>query len=69
MRLSCIICTLNLITLAIFGGVYAFWGFDLLSFLCLGNATIVRCVLAIDFVSALFALYALIVFKPYRGLK
>lgn len=69
MRLTCIICALNLIYLGICGGVYAFSGFRLLLFLCLNNATVMRCVLAVDFVSALFLIYALLVFRPFKGLK
>ena len=69
MRLSCIACILNLVILGICGGVYAFAGFDLLSFLCFGNLTAVRVVLGIGFVSAIFCLYALLAFRPFRGLK
>lgn len=69
MRLSCLICAINLIILGIFGGVYAFSGFNLLQFLCFNNLTAMRVTLAIDFVSALFLLYAVIVFKPFKGLK
>ncbi len=69
MRLTCIICTLNLIILGICGGVFAFTGFNLLLFLCFGNVTVMRSFLAICAVSALFELYALIVFKPFKGLK
>lgn len=69
MRLSCTVCLLNLIFLGLLGGVYAFSGFDLLTFLCFGNLTAVRCVLAICGVSSLFSLYALLMFKPFKGLK
>ena len=69
MRLTCTICTLNLIILGICGGVFAFSGFNLLLFLCFYNFTAMRCVLAVGFVSALFIIYALLVFKPYKGLK
>lgn len=69
MRLSCTFCTINLIILAIFGGIYAFSGFDALTFLCLGNPVAVRCVLAADFVCALFAVYYMLVLKPFKGLK
>lgn len=44
-------------------------GFDLLSFVCFGNTTAVRVTLAIDFVSALFMIYTLLVLRPYRGYK
>lgn len=69
MRLTCIICTLNLIILGICGGVFAFSGFNLLLFMCFYNLTAMRCFLAVGFVSALFNVYAMLVFKPYKGLK
>ena len=69
MRLTCIICMLNLIILGICGGVFAFTGFNLLYFLCFYNATAMRCFLAVCSVCALFAAYVLIVLKPFKGLK
>ena len=69
MRLSAGICLVNLIILGICGGVYSFTGFNLLYFICFSNLTAMRVVLGICFVSALFSLYALIAFKPFRGLK
>lgn len=69
MRLTCLICTINLIILGICGGVFAFSGFNLLLFLCFNNYTAMRCFLAVAFVSALFVIYSLAVFKPYKGLK
>lgn len=69
MRLTCILCTLNLIVLALCGGVYAFTGFDLLLFLSFGNAAAMRSFLGVCAVSALFVLYALLVLKPFKGLK
>lgn len=69
MRLSATICLLNLVFLGVCGGVYAFSGFNLLYFLCFENVTAMRAVLGICFVSALFSLYALIAFKPFKGLK
>ena len=69
MRLSATICLLYLALLGICGGIYAFSGFNLLYFICFENMTAVRIVLGICFVSALFSLYALIAFKPFRGLK
>ncbi len=69
MRLSAVICTVNLIVLGICGGVYAFSGFNLLLFLCFDNFTAMRAVLGLCFVSALFSAYALIAFRPYRGLR
>lgn len=69
MRLTCILCTVILVILGICGGVYAFSGFNLLLFACFYNAVAMRCFLAISFVSALFVIYAMLVFKPYKGLK
>ena len=69
MRLSCNLCLFILIFLAICGGVFAFSGFNLLLFLCFFNSVIYRSMLAIGLVSALFTVYALLVFKPFRGLK
>ena len=58
-----------LVILAIFGGVYAFSGFNALYFLCLKNDMVYRCFLAVCFVAALFTLYALFTFRPFKGLK
>ncbi len=58
-----------LVTLAIFGGIYAFTGFNALYFLCLKNDMIYRSFLAVNTVAALFTVYSLIVFKPFKGLK
>lgn len=69
MRLTCIICTVNLIILGICGGVFAFSGFNILPYLFFDNVTAMRCFLAIAFVSALFEIYALIIFRPFKGLK
>ncbi len=69
MRLTCIVCTLNLVILGLCGGVYAFTGFDPIAFFCLGSATAERCFLAVCFVSALFAIYYMLVLKPFKGLK
>ncbi len=69
MRLTCIICAINLIFLAVCGGIYAFSGFNLLLFICFNSLTAMRVFLAIAFVSALYFIYALAVFKPFKGLK
>ena len=58
-----------LISLAIFGGIYAFTGFNALLFLCFYNQMIYRSFLAVNAVAALFTSYSLIVFKPFKGLK
>ena len=58
-----------LVILAIFGGVYAFSGFNALYFLCLKNDMIYRSFLAVSFVAALFTVYAMFTFRPFKGLK
>ena len=55
--------------MGICGGVYAFSGFNLLYFLCFYNAAAMRTFLGVCFVASLYCVYALIAFKPYRGLK
>ena len=69
MKLTCYFCVANLIALGIFGGVFALTGFNLLEFLCFGNELAYRSFLAICGVSALFSVYSLIAFKPFKGLK
>jgi hypothetical protein len=69
MRLSCIICSLNLIILGLCGGVFSLFSVNPLYFIFLKNITAMRIYLAISAVSALFLIYALITFKPFKGLK
>lgn len=69
MKLTCYLCVANLVILGICGGVFAFTGFNALLFLCFGNIIAYRSVLAVCGVSALFCIYSLIVFKPFKGLK
>ncbi len=69
MKMTCYMCFANLIVLGIIGGVYAFSGFDLLNAITFGNQLIYRGFLAVCAVSALFCVYALIMFKPFKGLK
>ncbi len=69
MRITAVICTINLIILGICGGVYAFSGFNLLYAICFYNTAALRAFLGICFVSALFSLYATLAFRPFRGLK
>lgn len=69
MRLSCNLCIFILVISGICGGIYAFSGFNLLLFLCFYNSMIYRSFLAISLVAALFTVYALLVFKPFKGLK
>jgi phage shock protein PspC (stress-responsive transcriptional regulator) len=54
--------------LGICGGVAALFGIDLLRLVTLENVTAMRCVLAVNGVSALFLIFALIAFKPFKGL-
>lgn len=69
MRLTCNLCVIILIFLGLCGGILAFSGFDLLLFLCFFNVTVKRMALAVGFVAALFCIYALVYFKPFKGLK
>lgn len=69
MKLTCYFCVANLVILGICGGIYALSGFDLISFLSFGSTLAYRIFLAICGVSALFCIYSLIVFKPFKGLK
>lgn len=69
MKLTCYLCVAILIISAIFGGIYAFSGFNLLLFLCMNSGVIYRSFLAVNAVAALFTVYSLIVFKPFKGLK
>ncbi len=69
MKFTCYLCVANLIILGICAGVTAFFGFDLLSFLMFGSATAIRVFEGICAVSALFCIYSLIIFKPFKGLK
>ena len=69
MKLTCYLCVAMLISLAIFGGIYAFSGFNALYFLCLKNDMVYRSFLAVNFVAALFTLYAMFTFRPFKGLK
>ncbi|MDE7082934.1 MAG: hypothetical protein K2O89_04440 [Clostridia bacterium] len=69
MKMTCYFCVANLIILGICGGVYALSGFDLIRFLSFGNELFYRSFFAICGVSALFTVYSLIAFKPFKGLK
>lgn len=69
MRLSCNLCLIILVLIGICGGVYAFSGFNLLLFLCFNSYVVYRSILAISLVAALFTVYAMLVFKPFKGLK
>ena len=67
--MTCYLCITMLITLGIFGGIYAFSGFNALYFVCFKNDMIYRCFLAVNLVAALFTVYALFTFRPFKGLK
>lgn len=69
MRFTCNLCLLILIFTALCGGVYAFTGFNILYLLCFQNRAVYLSVLAVNGIAALFTLYALILFKPFKGLK
>jgi len=69
MKLTCYFCVANLVILGICGGVYALSGFDIIAFLSFGNEVVSRIFFAICGVSALFTIYSLIAFKPFKGLK
>ena len=69
MKFTCYLCVAILIFLGICGGVYAFTQFNLLLFLCLKSDILYRSNLAIGGVAALYTVYSLIAFKPFKGLK
>jgi len=64
MRLSVYFCLINLIILGICGGIFAFTGFNLLLFLCLGNILIYKSVLSVFAVCALFLIFATVKILP-----
>ncbi len=69
MKLTCYLCVANLVVLGILGGIYALSGVNLLQILSFGITVLPRVYLAICGVSALFCIYSLIAFKPFKGLK
>lgn len=69
MKLTCYLCASNLVILGICAAVFAFTGFDIPRFLSFGIPSVYRGFYAVCGVSALFLIYALIVFKPFKGLK
>lgn len=69
MKLTCYFCVANLVILGICGGVFALTGFNFLLFICFYNTLFYRIFLAIGGASALFTVYSLIAFKPFKGLK
>ena len=69
MKITCYLCVALLVTLGICAGVYAFSGFNAIYFLCFKKDIIYRSFLAVNFVAALFTLYAIFTFRPFKGLK
>lgn len=69
MKMTCYLCAVNLVILGICAAVFAFSGFDLIAFLSFGKPMIYNVFYAVCGVSALFLIYAMIVFKPFKGLK
>lgn len=69
MKASAYFCSFILIFIAICGGAYAFSGVDALLFLCFNNVIFKRVILALGFVSALFMLYCILYFKPFKALR
>ena len=69
MKASAYICSFILIFIALCGGVYAFSGVNALLFLCFNIVTLERVILALGAVSALFMLYAILFFKPFKALR
>ncbi|MBD5632537.1 MAG: hypothetical protein HDP34_04840 [Clostridia bacterium] len=69
MKMTCYICAINLVILGICAAVFAFTGFDIIKFLSFGKPVIYRSFYAVCGASALFTIYSLIVFKPFKGLK
>ena len=69
MKMTCYLCVANLVILGICAAVFAFTGFDIIKFLSFGKPVFYRSFYAICGVSALFTIYSLIVFKPFKGLK
>ena len=69
MKFTCYLCAANLVILGICAGVFAFTGFDVLRFLSFGITPLYRGFYSVCGVSAVFLIYALIVFKPFKGLK
>lgn len=58
MRSSVAVCLFILIVSAVFGGIYAFSGFNALYFVCFSSEAVYRSFLAVNFAAALFMLYA-----------
>ncbi len=66
MKLTTIICSAILILFGIFASVYALAGFNVLLFLCAGNAAVYRGILSLAGIAALWLLFWLIAFRPLK---
>lgn len=69
MKWTTIICCAYLILFGMITTVYAFSGFSVLSFICMGNAVAVRSLLSLTGVCALWLLFWLIAFRPTKYLN
>lgn len=69
MKFTCYLCVSLLVISAIFGGIFAFAGFNALKLLCLNSEAVYRSFLGVNAVAALFTVYSMIAFKPFKGLK
>lgn len=69
MKWTTLICCSYLIAFGVLAAVYAFTGFSVLSFLCMGNVIAVRALLSLTGVCALWLLFWLIAFRPTRYLS
>ncbi|MCI9407905.1 MAG: hypothetical protein HFK06_06085 [Clostridia bacterium] len=69
MKFTCYLCVSLLVISAICGGVYAFSGFDVIKYLSFGSDSVYRSFLAVTAIAALFTIYSMIFFKPFKGLK
>ena len=69
MKYTTWICCGFLIIFGLLASVYALSGFDLLLFLCAGNAVIYRALLSLSGIGALWLLFWLIAFRPTKFLS
>ena len=69
MKVTTILCCSLLIAFGVIATVYALTGFNLLLFLCAGNAIIFRALLSLAGIAAGWLLFWLIAFRPTRFLS
>ena len=69
MKVTTILCCSLLIAFGVIASVYALTGFNLLLFLCAGNAIIFRAILSLAGIAAGWLLFWLIAFRPTRFLS